>query len=94
MRINGRLLRPSNLAERRVLKQFGVDYIRVPRGYNPFAVARQVARLARGALPETMVIREILEEDRLRRPRLPFPEPIMPGPLAPASPWCPHAQVC
>ena len=93
MRINGRLLRPSNLAERRVLKQFGLDCLRVPRGHNPFAVARVIARMARGPVPESSIIREIVEEDRLRRPILPIPAPVTPPPLGPASPWCPHAQV-
>lgn len=46
MRICGRLLRPSTLAERRLfLGHFGVDTIRVPRSLNPYAVARKVRRL-------------------------------------------------
>ena len=88
MRVNGRLLRPSTLAERRVLKSLGIDCLRVPRGHNPFAIARQIARLARGAVPEARIIKEILEEDRVRRPKLPLP---LPNPQQPASPWCPHA---
>ncbi len=49
MRINGRILRPSNLAERRLLKSLGVDYIRVSRAFNPFAVARLVKRITAGS---------------------------------------------
>lgn len=50
MRIQGRTLRASNLAERRVLLSLGIDHLnfRVPRRLNPFAVARQVKRLAAG----------------------------------------------
>jgi hypothetical protein len=55
MRIQGRQLRPSNLAERRILKALGVDVLRVPRKLNPFAVARHIRKLAVGTggnLPE------------------------------------------
>lgn len=48
MRIQGRLLRPSNLAERRVLKTLGIDFIRCRRSLNPFAVARAVKKVASG----------------------------------------------
>jgi len=53
MRIHGRCLRPSTLAERRVLKTLGVDFLRVPRKQNPFAIARSIRKLAagRGDLP-------------------------------------------
>lgn len=91
MRICGRLLRPSTLAERRVLKALGLDCLRVPRAHNPFAIARHVARLARGAVPEFKIVREIVEEDRRRRPLLPVPDPLVPDPMQPGSPWCPHA---
>ena len=55
MRITGRLLRPSTLAERRILKALGTDVLRVPRKLNPFAVARHIRKLAAGTggnLPE------------------------------------------
>jgi hypothetical protein len=55
MRIQGRLLRASTLAERRILKALGTDVLRVPRKLNPFAVARHVRKLAAGIggnLPE------------------------------------------
>jgi hypothetical protein len=48
MRICGRTLRPSTLAERRVLLALGFPTMRVPRGMNPFIVARRVGRLAKG----------------------------------------------
>ena len=55
MRIQGRILRPSNLAERRVLKALGVDELRVGRKHNPFAVARHIRKIGAGTggnLPE------------------------------------------
>ena len=59
MRIQGRVLRASNLAERRVLKTLGVDQVRVPRKQNPFAVARHIKKLATGTggnLPELRAV--------------------------------------
>lgn len=95
MRVNGRLLRPSTLAERRLLKGFGIDSLRVPRSHNPYAVARQIQRLARGSTAELQIIREVIEQDRRRPPSLPFPwpNPIHTNlPTAPGSPWCPHVE--
>ncbi len=55
MRIQGRTLRASNLAERRVLLTLGIDHLnfRVSRRLNPFAVARSssAAPPARGDMP-------------------------------------------
>jgi hypothetical protein len=48
MRIQGRQLRASTLAERRVLKALGTDVLRVPRKLNPFAVARHIRKIASG----------------------------------------------
>jgi len=47
MRICGRILRPSNLAERRVMKSLGIDYLRCPRTENPYALARRIKRASR-----------------------------------------------
>lgn len=47
MRINGRILRPATLAERRLLLSLGSSFYRVPRSENPFIVARRLRRLAR-----------------------------------------------
>lgn len=45
MKIHGRLLRPSTLAERRLLLgHFGTTALRVPRSHNIFAVARRLER--------------------------------------------------
>ena len=60
MRITGRTLRPSTLSERRFFCSLGLDHVRVPRSHNPYAVARQVARIAAGRIPEVMQLREML----------------------------------
>ena len=62
MRIQGRLLRPSNLAERRVLKSLGVDAIRVPRRLNPFAVARLIKKTAAGKGGDLAALRMMLKK--------------------------------
>lgn len=47
MRIQGRILRPSTLAERRIMFSLGLPAtLRVPRSENPFSVARRLRRLA------------------------------------------------
>jgi hypothetical protein len=61
MRIQGRLLRASNLAERRVLKSIGLDVIRVRRGVNPFMVARRLRKLAVGLGGDMPELRAILK---------------------------------
>lgn len=73
MRIRGRSLFPGTLQERRTLKRFGADLIRVPRRMNPFAVARHLERLACGAQPDAMLIRHLVEIDRLRPHPVPSP---------------------
>ena len=62
MRIQGRNLRPSDLAERRVLKTLGVDMLRVHRGLNPFMVARHIRRLAQGRGGDLPALRALLQK--------------------------------
>jgi hypothetical protein len=52
MRITGRSLRPSTVAERRLmLSCLGTSVIKVPRRLNPYLIARRLSRVARdGAL--------------------------------------------
>jgi len=69
MRIQGRLLRASTLAERRVLKSIGVDFIRCRRSLNPFSIARSIRRIANG-LPGS----DLPKLRRLLAPRPPQPE--------------------
>lgn len=47
MRINGRILRPATLAERRLLLSLGSPFLKVPRHLNPFILARRLRRAAR-----------------------------------------------
>jgi|HubBroStandDraft_6_1064221.scaffolds.fasta_scaffold364777_2 hypothetical protein len=72
MRIQGRILRASNLAERRVLLALGVDHhnFKVSRRLNPFIVARHVKKLAagRGDLP---ALKALLRKTHVPAPVLP-----------------------
>lgn len=63
MRIQGRVLRPSNLAERRVLKTLGFDYLRVRRGLNPFIVSRHIQKLAVGRGGDLPALRAMLKKN-------------------------------
>jgi hypothetical protein len=74
MRITGRVLRPSNLAERRILKLFGLDHIRCPRRHNPFAVARLVRRMSLGG-PDMQKLQRMLKP-RSAPPPEPQPVPV------------------
>jgi hypothetical protein len=74
MRIQGRLLRPSSLAERRVLKSLGLDSLRVPRRLNPFAVARQVKKVALGTGGDLPALRTLLAKSA--RPVVDLPDSI------------------
>jgi hypothetical protein len=72
MRIQGRLLRASNLAERRVLKSLGLDALRVPRRLNPFMVARHVKKIAAGTGGDLPGLRALLKKhERPIPPSLP-----------------------
>jgi hypothetical protein len=68
MRIHGRVLRPSNLAERRVLKTLGVDMLRVRRGLNPFIVCRHVHKLATGRSGDMPALRALLQKNTRATP--------------------------
>lgn len=85
MRINGRTLRPSNLAERRLLLSLGTDAIRVPRNMNPFTVARRLRRAARGDSPDHDLARELARTTKKPfgdfpspSPDIDLPEPVLP----------------
>lgn len=83
MRINGRILRPSDLAERRLmLSAFGTLSLRVPRGANPYLLARRLRRAAHDDHPDLLFVRERLTQRRPRpaEPR-PSPEADVPEPV-------------
>ena len=81
MRITGRSLRPSNLAERRVMLALGSPTIRVPRGMNPFIVARRVGRLAKGQTDDHQFLRELVRAQHKAVPPVPQPEPDTTDPI-------------
>jgi hypothetical protein len=59
MRIQGRVLRPSTLEERRLLLSLGCHKLRVQRGTNPFALVRKIQKIARGSRREMLAIRAL-----------------------------------
>jgi hypothetical protein len=74
MKIQGRCLHPASLAERRVLKTLGVDLLRVRRGLNPFAVARQVKKLAAGTGGNLPALRAMLQRKERPAPVTELPD--------------------
>ena len=64
MRVRGRKIWPSSLAERRVLMALGGVPMRVPRGVSPFMVARPLARAAASEHPDVLFVRETLARRR------------------------------
>jgi hypothetical protein len=72
-RLQGRVIRPSTLAERRVLKGFGVDFLRIRRGLNPFAVGRMIKKIAAGTGGNLPALRVLLQ-----RNARPAPVPTLP----------------
>ena len=48
MRIRGRRLYPSTLAERRLMMSLGGTPLYAPRGVSPYVIARRLSRSARG----------------------------------------------
>ena len=71
MRIQGRTLRPSNLAERRLLlSSLGTQALRVPRSANPYLIARRLERAAKGNHPDILFVSDVLNRagSRARAP--------------------------
>ncbi len=60
MRVNGRIIRPSTLAERRFLLSLGVCDLRVPRRMNPYVVGRRLSKSARGVDGDILFARELV----------------------------------
>ena len=84
MRVCGRLLRPSTLAERRLLLgQFGTEGIRVPRSLNPYAVARKVRRLVMNA--ELAYLHDLARRTKRNNTPPVSPDVDLPEPVAGAA---------
>ena len=75
MRLRGRILRASNLAERRLMTALGVDFIKVPKGTNPFIVMRRFARAARCQTPDHLFVRDVIDRSKSWPNPSPAPEP-------------------
>ena len=93
MRINGRTLRPSTLAERRLLLSLGTDALRVPRSLNPFTVARRLRRVARGESPDQVFVRELVATGKRKPVDIPLPLPDFDRPEPPESDFVTAAHV-
>ena len=68
MRVNGRIIRYSNLEERRLFLAVGVTSVRVPRSLNPYAVARQLARLAKKQGLDAEVLQKLVARAKVQHP--------------------------
>ena len=68
-RITGRTIRPSSLAERRILLSLGSPTLRVSRRQNVYVVARRLARAARGDTPDLMFVRDVATGHKPPHPR-------------------------
>jgi hypothetical protein len=79
-RITGRTIRPSTLAERRLLLSLGTPVLRVPRQHNPYLVARRVARAARGETPDLLFLSDVASY-KLAHPMRTVPKPDTTAPI-------------
>lgn len=64
VRIRGRRLYPSTMAQRRLMLSLGSYPFYVPRGISPFLVARKLVRAAQGQGQELLFLREVLAKGR------------------------------
>jgi hypothetical protein len=58
MRVRGRRLYPSTLAERRLMMSLGGTPLYAPRGVSPYVIARRIGRSARGESADLQLLRE------------------------------------
>ena len=87
MRTHGRKIYPSTLSERRLLLQLGgTPALHIPRGVNPFLIARKLARAARSEHPDLLFVRERLARKYKPMPR---PRPAPEGETPPQNPATP-----
>lgn len=64
MRVNGRTIRYSTLAERRLMLSLGIDSLHVPRKLNPYSVARRLRRIASGQSRDLLFVRELIARQK------------------------------
>lgn len=60
VRVRGRRLYPSTLAQRRLMLSLGAYPLYVPRGISPFVVARKLSRAAQGLSAELVFLRQVV----------------------------------
>lgn len=69
-RVNGRTIIPTDIAEAKVLQELGLKTLRVPRGVNPYQVARRLRRATKPH-PDLEYLRSISVPTRTISPALP-----------------------
>jgi hypothetical protein len=74
MRVNGRVLRPSTLAERRLFTALGTQTIKVPRNHNPYVIARRASRLAENQNADFLLLRELVTKYQPKPEPVPVPD--------------------
>jgi hypothetical protein len=71
-RIRGRIIRPSSLAERRLMLSLGLGTtLRVSRSENPFSVARKLKRLAHNQSADADYLRRLAQKKTVTPPAFP-----------------------
>ncbi|MDC3985941.1 hypothetical protein [Polyangium jinanense] len=90
MRVNGRTLRYSTLAERRMFLSLGITELRVPRSMNPYTAARRIARAAKNNSPDMELFKSLATQSKRAPDQAPGPspdfdrpEPVLPEPHEP-----------
>ena len=73
MKINGRTLRASNADEHHLLRLVGVESLHIPRGENPFRVARKIEQLVKRQREEMAFLHRLARTNH--HPREPQPSP-------------------
>lgn len=68
VRIRGRRLYPSTMAQRRLMLSLGAYPFYVPRGVSPFLVARKLSRAALGQSAELLLLRQVLAKGNKPKP--------------------------
>jgi hypothetical protein len=68
VRIRGRRLYPSTMAQRRLMLSLGSYPFYVPRGISPFLVARKLSRAALGQTAELLLLRQVLAKGNKPKP--------------------------
>jgi hypothetical protein len=92
MRVNGRTLRYSNLAERRLFLSFGITELRVPRSVNPYTAARRISRAAKNCSQDVEFLRGLVTQVKGQALPVPSPDLDQPEPVVPEQHEPVHAE--